>query len=114
MRISDWSSDVCSSDLTSSPETTVEEGSIHARCALAPNGRAMASDNAAAPAAIFRKESMLDILVVWGRSEERRVGIECVCTCRSRWSTYHLKTTQHNHIKEVNTINNNQALNEPK
>src|SRR3546814_11106625 len=51
---------------TSSPETTVEEGSIHARCALAPNGRAMASDNAAAPAAIFRKESMLDILVVWG------------------------------------------------
>src|SRR3546814_14810532 len=25
------------------------------------------------------------------RSEERRVGKECVSTCRSRWSTYHLK-----------------------
>src|SRR3546814_18444 len=23
------------------------------------------------------------------RSEERRVGKECVSTCRSRWSTYH-------------------------
>src|SRR3546814_15658129 len=27
----------------------------------------------------------------WGRSEERRVGKECVSTCRSRWSTYHEK-----------------------
>src|SRR3546814_15925520 len=26
-----------------------------------------------------------------GRSEERRVGKECVSTCRSRWSTYHEK-----------------------
>src|SRR3546814_17115007 len=24
----------------------------------------------------------------WGRSEERRVGKECVSTCRSRWSPY--------------------------
>src|SRR3546814_13728204 len=30
------------------------------------------------------------------RSEERRVGKECVSTCRSRWSTYHLK-------KKINT-----------
>src|SRR3546814_6430609 len=27
--------------------------------------------------------------VLIGRSEERRVGKECVCTCRSRWSQYH-------------------------
>src|SRR3546814_1833895 len=26
---------------------------------------------------------------VWNRSEERRVGKECVSTCRSRWSPYH-------------------------
>src|SRR3546814_1099804 len=26
---------------------------------------------------------------VAGRSEERRVGKECVSTCRSRWSPYH-------------------------
>src|SRR3546814_2803130 len=34
------------------------------------------------------------------RSEERRVGKECVSTCRSRWSPYHYKkhSTQHNYI----------------
>src|SRR3546814_3737665 len=26
---------------------------------------------------------------IWARSEERRVGKECVSTCRSRWSPYH-------------------------
>src|SRR3546814_16988623 len=30
------------------------------------------------------------------RSEERRVGKECVSTCRSRWSTYHYKKKRHN------------------
>src|SRR3546814_11376637 len=29
------------------------------------------------------------LLVLAGRSEERRVGKECVSTCRSRWSPYH-------------------------
>src|SRR3546814_11353643 len=28
-------------------------------------------------------------LAAWDRSEERRVGKECVSTCRSRWSPYH-------------------------
>src|SRR3546814_20265734 len=30
------------------------------------------------------------------RSEERRVGKECVSTCRSRWSPYHYKKKIHN------------------
>src|SRR3546814_14349888 len=30
-----------------------------------------------------------------GRSEERRVGKECVSTCRSRWSPYHYNTKKH-------------------
>src|SRR3546814_4184314 len=29
------------------------------------------------------------VMVMHGRSEERRVGKECVSTCRSRWSPYH-------------------------
>src|SRR3546814_11113186 len=29
------------------------------------------------------------------RSEERRVGKECVSTCRSRWSPYHSKKKEH-------------------
>src|SRR3546814_15909189 len=36
-----------------------------------------------------------------GRPEERRVGKECVSTCRSRWSTYHSK-------KKINEIINHQ------
>src|SRR3546814_14125860 len=32
------------------------------------------------------------------RSEERRVGQECVSTCRSRWSTYHKKKKKQKHI----------------
>src|SRR3546814_16343261 len=31
----------------------------------------------------------VDYIVRDGRSEERRVGKECVSTCRSRWSPYH-------------------------
>src|SRR3546814_14250543 len=33
-------------------------------------------------------------IVALGRSEERRVGKECVSTCRSRWSPYHYKKKQ--------------------
>src|SRR3546814_11922043 len=33
-----------------------------------------------------------------GRSEERRVGKECVSTCRSRWSPYHSKNKHSMHI----------------
>src|SRR3546814_9902968 len=31
----------------------------------------------------------LNAIVTFDRSEERRVGKECVSTCRSRWSPYH-------------------------
>src|SRR3546814_1754422 len=34
-------------------------------------------------------EDGLSSLRILGRSEERRVGKECVSTCRSRWSPYH-------------------------
>src|SRR3546814_9401455 len=60
MRISDWSSDVCSSDLDL---CQVRRGWIQRLTQLC--------------------------LFDTGRSEERRVGKECVSTCRSRWSPYH-------------------------
>src|SRR3546814_11238737 len=56
------------------------------------------------------------------RSEERRVGKECVSTCRSRWSPYHYKkkytsirqtdTSPHIHTKpsKINIIHNNNTL----
>src|SRR3546814_19974399 len=53
------------------------------------------------------------------RSEERRVGKECVSTCRSGWSPYHEKKTikqdkQHHKIKNTemkSTKNNNRKQN---
>src|SRR3546814_16446246 len=42
-----------------------------------------------------------------GRSEERRVGKECVSTCRSRWSPYHSqKTNAQNVTKDEERIRN--------
>src|SRR3546814_16633440 len=38
--------------------------------------------------AVLAREK-LDVIEQQGRSEERRVGKECVSTCRSRWSPYH-------------------------
>src|SRR5881397_4412991 len=60
----DWSSDVCSSDLTIARGTTGKP-------------RSRPSENTGSAA----RSSM--------RSEERRVGKECIEPCRSRWSPYH-------------------------
>src|SRR3546814_1593528 len=79
MRISDWSSDVCSSDLihlfgTDLPPTNEAVARVYDR--LVPF--------ASAPAPLAGRAEVAEI-----RSEERRVGKECVSTCRSRWSPYH-------------------------
>src|SRR3546814_12071135 len=39
-----------------------------------------------------------ELVAPWIRSEERRVGKECVSTCRSRWSPHHKKKKTH-HMK---------------
>src|SRR3546814_2304222 len=67
MRISDWSSDVCSSDLK-----------IEQRWLLAVVGTGGITRRGA--------DALIPFL---DRTEERRVGKECVSTCRSRWSPYH-------------------------
>src|SRR3546814_3929293 len=76
MRISDWSSDVCSSDLCASAYPESPTGYAEAQCEECGHG-------------IF----VVRVPGVEGypppRSEERRVGKECVSTCRSRWSPYH-------------------------
>src|SRR3546814_5472643 len=73
MRISDWSSDVCSSDLP----ITKTGGVVGLKGNLAPEG------------AIVKVAGMKNLKFRGPRSEERRVGKECVSTCRSRWSPYH-------------------------
>src|SRR3546814_7824962 len=78
MRISDWSSDVCSSDLrivripvfTFVPDARKD-----------PSGSGIQSWLCS----LIRPRKVCAAR----RSEERRVGKECVSTCRSRWSPYH-------------------------
>src|SRR3546814_1314051 len=72
MRISDWSSDVCSSDLELFPYSRPRLFQFPFE-QIEPRNRGGRGGKSRA-------------LV---RSEERRVGKECVSTCRSRWSPYH-------------------------
>src|SRR3546814_20787837 len=85
MRISDWSSDVCSSDLLSavSAATTLSRPLALARLRILFSDITITS--------FFGRESRLAARLEVTRSEERRVGKECVSTCRSRWSPYHEK-----------------------
>src|SRR3546814_1027528 len=76
MRISDWSSDVCSSDLRADPATAdLEHADLRARRQF-PGGRR--ADVEVAVAILGRRRAH--------RSEERRVGKECVSKRRSRGS----------------------------
>src|SRR3546814_11879020 len=102
MRISDWSSDVCSSDLPVRTQRREEYLEIFAaRQRAVGDDRYLAVhapvDDEGAPGDARRiLDEGADIGVAdverilgqhWtGRSEERRVGKECVSTCRSRWS----------------------------
>src|SRR3546814_1254752 len=85
MRISDWSSDVCSSDLFSdffAPKLPAAKKTRNAG-----NG-ATSFHQDYITFAVDRTGGMTFWLAL-ERSEERRVGKECVSTCRSRWSPYH-------------------------
>src|SRR3546814_1390698 len=75
MRISDWSSDVCSSDLWKWLFIYPDYG--------------IATVNEIAFPVDAPVQLRITSASVMNRSEERRVGKECVSTCRSRWSPYH-------------------------
>src|SRR3546814_16043378 len=106
MRISDWSSDVCSSDLGRVPGS---ELAILALGRLGGGALTHASDldliylfsgdfteesDGRRPLGATQYYNRLvqrisNAMSVQTRSEERRVGKECVSTCRSRGWTYH-------------------------
>src|SRR3546814_4119889 len=92
MRISDWSSDVCSSDLFQllRVERRAEQVAVlgNDRPLETPGGASERLDRAARGidrnhvGACRQRQRK-------SRSAERRVGQACASTCRSRWSTYH-------------------------
>src|SRR3546814_1037202 len=103
MRISDWSSDVCSSDLEIAAEDVLPRfqalaaHEIHEKAAgevvtvvdVAVEKRLTARLTDLLPGSLVVGEEAVHAEPALMRSEERRVGKECVSTCRSRWSPYH-------------------------
>src|SRR3546814_11579157 len=100
MRISDWSSDVCSSDLCQSISNTVARDlpdsatPYHALARFVGTHRYPFSELFTTNYDLLMEQALEAHRVAYfdgfvGRSEERRVGKECVSTCRSRWSPYH-------------------------
>src|SRR3546814_20699895 len=111
MRISDWSSDVCSSDLQRvDPPLGAERLARHRRQIVELQQRLVLDQRIAgklafqflAPGEIadlphaMDEHDLVEALIDFGiareaqegRSEERRVGKGCVSKCRSRWSPY--------------------------
>src|SRR3546814_19067339 len=104
MRISDWSSDVCSSDLEiakGAKEVDLKEFWHVGRDLPAGHRLAAQQPNNVWPKEVDGFRAAYDklfaefdrvggrLLAGIARSEERRVGKECVSTGRSRWSPYH-------------------------
>src|SRR3546814_13153677 len=115
MRSSDWSSDVCASDLGVERARGLDDGVVRGQClelvlggdegelgelgdlggegfgkavdgveAGADRGAALGKLKQALGGALQALDAVGDL-----RSEERRVGKECVSTCRYRWARYH-------------------------
>src|SRR3546814_15033227 len=98
MRISDWSSDVCSSDLIVSLRLLGPEGPfspVDQDVVTVTAGTVLevpisdAAGDAPVSVALDSDVPVTAAVRVVDRSEERRVGKECVSTCRSRWWPYH-------------------------
>src|SRR3546814_11906141 len=94
MRISDWSSDVCSSDLhiARPPARAAPTRDLRGGVEHGPRDTAHRHPVIFGPNAVQNGERQRQIAQRLGlhpRSEERRVGKEWVSTCRSRWSPYH-------------------------
>src|SRR3546814_13014760 len=113
MRISDWSSDVCSSDrlgpnetgeiVTAGPQVFLgywNRPEETAQVFFERDGQRFFRTGDLGyydeEGYFFIVDRLKRMINASGRSEERRVGKECVSTCRSRWSPYHSKQNQSN------------------
>src|SRR3546814_12756408 len=132
MRISEWSSDVCSSDLNvfdnngtanvmivgyryehkdpkyqPLPKQIVVRGNQHGKAGYAPKfpggDQIAAAMGGSIPPILWDGAGDAIVLADVGRSEERRVRKECVSTCRSQWApTHKIKLTRKQHKRRTN------------
>src|SRR3546814_12257341 len=102
MRISDWSSDVCSSDLHTRHRTICHVSwfllvtswlPFVTQCSIVNQDDSPIRDKTScqgSSSSICQYQILPPpCAAMTRRSEERRVGKECVSTCRYRWSPYH-------------------------
>src|SRR3546814_14581682 len=102
MRISDWSSDVCSSDLAKPENPPAFPCDAMGDRSVPPEHDYIQTgiNTAKFPGMSLRDWfaghlAAADVASAganYDRSEERRGGKECVSTCRTGWSPYHYKT----------------------
>src|SRR3546814_20457731 len=99
MRISDWSSDVCSSDLDNNASCAIgpfirlfdEHFSLDDVRACVVDLQVQGEDGYRLHGSSSMSQISRHPQELTGRSEERRVGKECVRTCRSRWLPSHIQ-----------------------
>src|SRR3546814_19049190 len=111
MRISDWSSDVCSSDLCMDAGGRAMQEQLPSRSVSSPTG-CLGRNPECKPATDVwfnasgepARRAAAPASTPPDRSEERRVGKECVSTCRSRWSPYNTKKKKDISHKRKNEI----------
>src|SRR3546814_14957419 len=113
MRISDWSSDVCSSDLAAYTGSNFANHQLRvvdqSGNVIGSPGTAVGTAGSATVTVTVTGVDLSSITAIAlqmsgafsaGRSEERRVGKECVRTCRSRWARYPKKKKTTKNKKE--------------
>src|SRR3546814_20759183 len=88
MRISDWSSDVCSSELLAI-DLRAGLGRLPLRQRIEDRGHLIVVEIFVIIVVDLDHRRVGARAQTFDRSEERRVGKECVSKCRSRWSPYH-------------------------
>src|SRR3546814_17251823 len=99
MRISDWSSDACSSDLLELQleelEASATQDELAAEAATAKTQTVRSCQRQRPLRKPFPDDIERERVVIAAptscscSSQERRAGTECVSTCRSRWSQVH-------------------------
>src|SRR3546814_17759315 len=107
MRISDWSSDVCSSDLSAANRKSGMSARSKLGATANGGGRTMAARTSNIQSGITRipigaatAQPATKPSSTANRSEERRVGKEWVSTCRTRWSPSQYKK-KHQYTKQT-------------